>query len=582
MELEPCEIGLVESVGQSTTLLQESPFMRTTGAQALLSILADSGVRFAFGNPGTTELPLMDALVGQDRIRYILGLQEVPVVAMADGYAQASGGIGFVNLHISCGLGNGMGMIYNAWRSGTPLVITAGQQDRRLAFDEPVLWSDMARVVRPWTKWAVEVNRIGDLPNAVRRAVQTALAPPAGPVFLSLPMDMLWEEADLDCTPSCSLDVRVRPPEAALRQAADVLAKAKNPVILAGSRVQEAGAVPELVALAELWGALVLCEAATTHGRLAFPSHHPLYGQMLPLGAREVHERLRGHDVALAVGMDVLRMYIFEEPARPIPEHLPLVHVDDSAWPLGKNVPAGVSVLGHIQPALEELSTLLGERMKPADVAAARTRACDIGRQHRAEREALVHRIDALRGQSPMPSLVFMESLARVLPANAAVIDEAVTSSNSLFERLGVIRDPSGYFGHRGWALGWGLGMAIGVKLAWPDRPVLALLGDGAAMYGIQGLWTAAHYRLPVTFVIANNSQYQILKMGARQLGLPHASQGRFLAMDLVDPPLDFVKLAESMGVPARRASTPDELAALVSDGLSASEPRLVEAAVGR
>jgi benzoylformate decarboxylase len=214
--------------------------MRKSGAEAFLQMLADYGVRYLFGNPGTTELPLMDALAAQERIEYVLSLQEVPVMAMADGYAQASRSLSVVNLHISCGLGNAMGMLYNAHRAGTPLLVTAGQQDQRLMFEEPILFSDMVRVARPWTKWAVEVRRIEDLPQAVRRAVQTALTPPTGPVFMALPMDVQMAQAELDLTPAKRLDPQVRPPREALHQAAKLLAAAKCPGILVGSRRQRA------------------------------------------------------------------------------------------------------------------------------------------------------------------------------------------------------------------------------------------------------------------------------------------------------------------------------------------------------
>lgn len=213
-------------------------------SEAMLEILADSGVRYLFGNPGTTELPLSDALVDHPRIKYILGLQEVPVVAMADGFAQASGLPSVVNVHISCGLGNAMGMLYNAYRAGTPMILTAGQQDRRLKFEEPILWSDMVSVAKPWTKWAVEVERAADLPLAIRRTVQTAIMPPTGPVFLSIPIDVQREVGDFDLTPPRPINPLVRPPVEELKRAAAILAKAKNPGILAGSRVQEAGTCP--------------------------------------------------------------------------------------------------------------------------------------------------------------------------------------------------------------------------------------------------------------------------------------------------------------------------------------------------
>src|ERR1700683_2133202 len=205
--------------------------MTMSACEAMLQLLADAGVKYLFGNPGTTELPLSDALVDHPRIKYILGLQEVPVVAMADGFAQASRTPGVVNVHISCGLGNGMGMLYNAYRSGTPLILTAGQQDRRLKFEEPILWSDMVSVAKPWTKWAVEVERAADLPLAIRRAVQTALMPPTGPVFLSIPLDVQREVEEFDLTAARAINPQVRPPVEELKRAAEILAKAKNPGI---------------------------------------------------------------------------------------------------------------------------------------------------------------------------------------------------------------------------------------------------------------------------------------------------------------------------------------------------------------
>ncbi len=282
----------------------------TTGIQAFVELLAGCGVRYVFGNPGTTELPLSDLLVDDGRIEYILGLQEVPVMSMADGFAMASGSLGVVNLHACCGLGNAMGMLYNAHREGTPLLVTAGQQDRRLKFEEPILWGDMASVARPWTKWSAEVERVEDLPSAVRRAVQIALTPPTGPVFLALPLDVQMANAELDLTPPRPVNARVRPPVEALRQAADVLLAARNPAILVGSRVVERDAVAELVAVAERLGAVVMSEPGHTNGRLSFPADHPLYGQIVPHWSPQIRQRLDGYDVLLVVGMDLVRQYL--------------------------------------------------------------------------------------------------------------------------------------------------------------------------------------------------------------------------------------------------------------------------------
>ena len=555
---------------------------RVSGTEAILQMLAEAGVRYIFGNPGTTELPLVDALVDDRRLEYILGLQEVPVMAMADGYAMASRQVGVVNLHISCGLGNAMGMLYNAYREGTPLLVTAGQTDRRLAFEEPILWSDMVSVARPWTKWSVQVERVQDLPAALRRAMQTALTPPTGPVFLSIPLDVQTEIAELDLAPAAKLDRRVRPPVEALKKAADVLASARNPALLVGSRLVESDAVSKAVRVAELLGAPAISESGTTHGRLGFPADHPLYGQGLPLWSPEVRQRLKEFDVILVAGMDLLRQYVYMEPSRAVPEHVRIVQLDEDPWQLGKNYPVEVGLIGDCKSGLEELAQRLSEVMTPAQQTEARTRRAAREQAHRAAREQLVERAEAERSRRPLTPLALMSSLARVLPPNVAVIEEAVTTTNTTFERLGALKNTTGYFGHRGWALGWGLGCSLGVKLAWPERPVLAMLGEGAAMYGIQGLWSAARYRLPVTFVVCNNAQYQILKVGAGQLGLPAARSGRFCGLDLTGPEVDIVGIARSLGVEACRVTEPDELADRVAESLAGDVPRLFDVPIER
>lgn len=552
------------------------------GVQVILEMLAGCGVRYLFGNPGTTELPISDAMVDERRIKYILALQEVPAVAIADGYAQASRTPGVVNLHACCGLGNGMGMIYNAFRQGTPLVITAGQQDQRMLFEEPILWGRMVDVLRPWTKWSEEIRRVQDLPSAIRRAVQTAMTPPTGPVFLALPLDvqMAAAEGDLDLTPPRLPDFHVRSPIEALRQAAVILANAKNPGILVGSRICEADAVAELTAVAERIGAPVMHEATTSHGRCGFQSDHPLAATQLPFWSPEVHEYLAEFDVLLVAGMKLMQQYIYHQP-RPIPEHIRLVHIDENPWELNKNYPLEVGLIGHPKPALAELADLLNETMTPEQKQAARNRMEVHGQKRRRESAALRHEAESQKDCRPISPLYFMETISRILPPDVAVIEEAPTTTmGGYLERAAALKNTSGYFAQRGWALGWGLNCAIGVKLAWPDRPVLALIGDGSAMYGIQGLWTAAHYQIPVTFVICNNNEYKILKDCARVLRLSAACAGRYEGLDVADPAIDYVALAQSLGVHAQRITEPEELSETIRESFKSDSPRLIEVPV--
>lgn len=546
-----------------------------TGIAAFLETLACAGVRHIFGNPGTTELPLNAALARDHRFQYVFGAHEIPVMAMADGYAMASGGVGVVNVHIACGLGNAMGMLYNAHVEGTPLLLTAGQQDRRLQLSGPVLQADLVSCARPWTKWAYEVQRVEDVSTATRRAIQIALTPPRGPVFLSLPVDVQMEEvANPEITAPCLADSRIRPPRAALERAANLLRQARNPVILAGSRVTEADAVKELVAVADRLGATVFAESTSSHGRLPMPTDHPLYRSILPLWAPDIHETLRPFDVILAVGTNLFRLYIYREPARPMPENARLIQMDNLTGEVGKNFPAEVGLVGDIQCGLAELNELL--ESGPANAQSAeRRRACADRRLQ--EQTQLRRDIDAASSARPLPALGMMGALARVLPANVAIVEEAITSHRNVLERLGVLQDARGFFAHRGWALGWGMGCALGVKLAWPDRPVLALIGDGAAMYGIQALWSAAHHGVAVTFVIANNSRYQILQDCGDVMGLPTLREASCPGMAVRSPLVDFVGLARALGVEARRLTEPDELSDTIRTSLAGDRPMLVE-----
>jgi benzoylformate decarboxylase len=286
----------------------------------------------------------------------------------------------------------------------------------------------------------------------------------------------------------------------------------------------------------------------------------------------------------LVVGMDLLRQYVYHEPARPIPEHIRLVQLDADPWQIGKNYPVEAGLVGDLKAGLAELEAVLAGLLIGPQAEAARQRGAVHAEVHRGLRAALLNRAARDRAVRPATPLALMAALARVLPDDVAVIEEAVTTTNTYLERLGALRNATGYFGHRGWALGWGLGCAIGAKLAWPERPALALLGDGAALYGIQGLWTAAREHVPVTFVICNNAQYQILKVGARGMELPNALQGRFLGLDLVEPEVDYVKLAQSLGVSAVRLVEPDAVADAVAESFSrkGGEPRLIEVPIRR
>jgi len=542
----------------------------TTGKHILLDLLASEGVDTIFGNPGTTELPLMDAMVVEKRIRYIVGLNEVVVMVMADGYAQASGRLAVCNLHAAPGLGNAMGMLYNAKKAGSPVLVTAGQQDTTVALTEPLLWDDLATMARPLCKWSYEVTRLEDLPRAVRRAAKVALTHPTGPVFLSIPGDLLTNSIEnLDLLAPTRVGGALRGDTASINLAAELIASATSPIIFAGDAVARGGAHGELAALAEMIGAPVYLEGMANTA--AFPASHRLYGGSISRMTPAYRAALEHHDLVISIGADLLTQSQAAG-VEALPPGMPLIHLDTDAWEIGKNFPAAAAILGEPKATLPELSEAVA-RLMPAATA----RADAVAAKLAATKAALVAKADAEAGLLPLRPLPVIKLISEVLPDDAIVIEEALSSGMNFIRHLIPSNHPDSYFGMRGGGIGMGLPQAIGAALAKPGRPVVAISGDGSALYSIQALWTAAHYRLPVIFIILNNRSYRILKQRTRAIGDHSAREDVFVAMDFTDPPIDFLGLAEAQGVAAVRVESLDGLREALARGLSANAPLLID-----
>jgi benzoylformate decarboxylase len=547
------------------------PFM--AGKQAFLELLKQEGVEFLFGNPGTTELPLMDGLAREKGIRYVLALQEGVAIAMADGYAQASGKLAAVNVHISPGLGNAMGMLYDAHKAGSPLLLTAGQHDQSFTATEPILWSELPPVAKPYVKWATEVHRLEDLPRLVHRAGKVALTHPRGPVFLSLPVDVLNAERDLELGEPTRVAPGVRGAQEAVARAADLLAWATRPVLIAGDAVAQSGAHAELVEVAEMLGAPVYTEGVAN--RCAFPFTHPLYQGAVGRLAPRLRALLGQHDVLFSVGGDLFTLSLPSD-VEPMPSGLALIHLDVDAWEVGKNYPAQVAILGDPKATLPDLAEALRRCLRGGRHPEAARRLRD-AEERRARRTAdLTRRALAEKDRQPIAPLTLMHAVAASLPADAVVVDESISSGEGLLELLRC-EDAQSFFGLRGGGIGWGLPAALGVKLALPHRPVVALVGDGSAMYTNQALWTAAHEGLAVVAVIINNRSYRILKQRTHALKGFAAEDGVYVGMDLDRPLIDFVALARSLGVPGERVETAAEIGPAVARALGTGGPYLLD-----
>lgn len=549
-----------------------------TGRRAFLELLKQEDVDILFGNPGTTELPLMDALAVDDGIRYVLGLSEAAVMAMADGYAQASGRLAVVNLHVAPGLGNAMGMLYDAQKSAAPVLVTAGQHEQGFNVTEPILWADLPTLARPLVKWAAEVHRLADLPRMVHRAAKTALAPPTGPVFLSLPGDILMAEGEVDLSTPTRVAPRLRGDREAIEAAAALLAKSERPVIVAGDAVAQSRAHAELVGLAELIGAPVYAEGVANTA--SFPASHPLFRGALVRLAPQIRQVLDRHDLLLSVGGDLFTQSLPSEIV-PVPPGLPIVHLDIDPWELGKNFATSVAILADPKASLPELTAAIEGAMSVEARAEGRRRFEATSAATLAERQGLRKRAEAGASASPIKPLALLQAIADLLPNDAVVVEEALSSGTGMRQ---LIRsdDPQSFYGLRGGGIGWGLPAAIGVKLALPQRPVVALIGDGSAMYTIQALWTAANQKVAVVFVILNNASYRILKQRVQNLRGHAAQSGRYVGMELDKPAIDFVGMARSLGVQAESARTVAEAADLIKAGLAKDGPSLIEVAIER
>jgi len=544
-----------------------------TGRSAFLGLLEAEGVECLFGNPGTTELAIMQALGEHPRLRYVLGLQEAIVVAMADGYARASNRLAACNVHVAPGLGNAMGSLFNAKWYGSPVLITAGQQEQGHGLMEPLLYDPLVPIAQPMVKWAIEVTRVQDLPRIVHRAAKIATTPPTGPVFISLPGDILDAEAALDLGQPSRVDASNRPSDQALERLASRLLEARAPVLIAGHELATYDALAEAVELAELLGAPVYQQTVPYSAQ--YLSEHPTFLGALTRNQEQVRAALQPYDLLAFLGADVLRMSVFNR-VDPLPEGVSVLQISERDSELAKNYPAEIAIKANIKETLRALLPVVRAKRSAERAAQAARRLTDLASQNwTAKRRRLTQEVQSASNAKPIDPRLLMMRISETLGADAVVVDEGVTSTLSLLSFL-PLRDAHGYYGLASGGIGFAMAGAIGVSLALPQRPVVAIVGDGSAMYSVQALWTAAHLKLPITYVIANNRSYRILKerLRARQ------DSAAFIGMDLRDPEIDFVHLAESLGVPARRVTDPADVAPALRAAFTGGGPNLIDVSV--
>ena len=542
----------------------------TTGVDVLLEVLRSEGVSYLFGNPGSTELPLMDALADAGDLDYVLALQEATAVAAAEGYARVTGRPAFLNLHTSAGLGNAIGNLTNAQANRTPLVVTAGQQDYHHIVNDPLLSGDLVGIARSVSKWVHEVRRPEEIGTIMRRAFHDAASQPGGPVFVSLPMDLLEQQVEAGAPAPTQIErgaVGGR-----LGELADLLTEVPPGKlgIVAGDEVAHSGGVAALVGLAEALGAPV--HGASLHSTAVFPQTHALYADTFAPSAPAIAKALAGYDKVLVLGAHGFLVYPYN-PGEVVPPGVELLQISPDPASLGRFYPTRLAVLGDPRATIEALTPLVAAR---ADSGAARRLIEERGAARRTLLEQMEEQATRRYDASPTEPMAAAHALVRALPARTPVVDEAITTG-FFVRRFHHDSAPDRYFFCKGGGLGWGMPFSLGVSLGLGGEPTLCVVGDGAAMYSCQALWTAAHRHLPVVFAVVNNRQYLILKNNLRGMAGRSVTKGNFVAMDLDTPAVDFVGLARSMGVEATLVERATDIGDAVRAAVDSGRPHLLE-----
>jgi benzoylformate decarboxylase len=525
----------------------------TSVREATFELLREHGITTIFGNPGSTELPMLKDFPAD--FSYVLGLQELVVVGIADGFAQASGSVAHVNLHTAPGVGNAVGGLFNAQANKAPLLVTAGQQVRAQITIEANLTNREATVgPQPYVKWSHEPPRAQDVPRAIARAIHHASLPPRGPAFVSIPMDDWDADADPDIVANATARTvtgLTMPDAQALERLARALEQAQRPVLVAGPEIDASGGWEAAVALAERQRLPVWATPAPGGGRIGFPEAHANFVGVLPPAIGPLSQTLAGHDLVLVVGSSVFPYYPYI-PGPLLPPGARLVQITSDPAEAAR-APMGEALVGDPAAALTRLLELVG----PAT------------REPPAPRAAPPEPADS----DPLSGSAAMAALAAAWPADGIAVLEAPSSTLALRNRLRLSRPGSYYFSSSG-GLGFGIAAAVGVQLAQPGRPVVCVLGEGSAQYGITALWTAATYRVPVTFLVLRNQEYMILKWFAE---LEHVAGAP--GLDLAG--LDVAAVARAYGVPAQEVSGREQLVEALREAIAAQDgPRLVQVPV--
>ena len=541
-----------------------------SGKQAVMEMLKAEGIEYIFGNPGTSEGPLIDMLGEYPEFKYIMALQESVAMGMGESYARSTNRTSFVSLHVDSGLANGIALMLDALNTGTPMVVTSANYDARKINENK---TDLAELVRPVTKWSVELDLPDQIPSVMRRAFNEANSHPKGPVYVGFTANALEGIAEMNIIPSAPVHDAVRPDPEGIRAAADMLQGARSPLLIVGDRVSDDDGIGPAVELAEILGMPVY---QSRGAEVSFPTNHPQYLGVHSLRVASDRESLKGYDVILTVGMDTFDELFYWGDII-LGENTRLIHIDPIPGRVGKTEPTDLGIISNCKAALEMLNDVLRETIDKEIANKLRKESIQLATEGR---QAYEDSVSSKWKNTPMPPARMMYELSKSVPANSIIVDDSVSNRAAVrhyFE--GEARDD--IRGVRGQSIGGGIGATMGTQCAFPDRPVFGIIGDGSAMMTIQGLWTAANDDIPCVFVICNNGMYRVLKVNFNiyQTELLQETEpaGENLLYSNFETPFYIAEIAKGMGLHSERVTDPEEIAPAVDRAISSGKPAVLD-----
>ena len=550
---------------------------KMTGRKALFESLKLQGVEYIFGNPGTSESPIMHELQFHPEFKYVLVFQEGVAIGMADAYSRATGKPAFVNLHIETGLGNAVSLMHNAREGGSQIVLSAGNLDIR-EYDRGR--TDLVEMVEQFTKFSGEATHPDQVFGLINRAFHEAATPPTGPTFVSFSANALDHEGQYDFFSPSPLTYGTRPNSNTINETTQTLKNAKSPAFIVGDRISQSSAWNEIVELTNLSGAAVY---ASSYSEMNFPNDHPNYKGEIRLGYPEGKNIMRQHDAVIGIGKLATGYWMFSDPSTSFFEpDSKFIHIDVDSSNLGSYLKTDIPILSDPKTALEEITNSLAEMIdgEYEETAALRSKQYSIDKKQ--VNENWKSRLSTKYDTHPISPERLMSDAASVIPDNSIIVNDAVTSGSALMNSF-KFNKPGSIYGGRGGALGWGMGGALGVQLANPDKKVIAFCGDGSALMTIQGLLTASKENIPITYVICNNSLYRVLKVNMNfyrenVLNLTDDKE-QYLGMDFGNR-IDIHTIAKGMNVNSCRIDDPNDIKPKLIEAINSDQPSLLDVTI--